>query len=82
MNLPTGGSATYTVTVAAGQGFSCTVNLAVSGLPKFANPKFTPTAIVNSGSSALMVNTNRNVATGHAKAAWRSPATWSTAAPA
>jgi len=58
------GSATYTVTITAGQGFSGMVNLSVSGLPKFANSKFNPTPIVNSGTSVLTVNTNRNVAIG------------------
>jgi PKD repeat protein len=58
------GTATYTVTITAGQGFSGTVNLSVSGVPKFANAKFNPISIVNSGTSILTVNTNRNVAVG------------------
>jgi len=59
-----GGNATYTVTIAAGSGFSGTVTLAVSGVPKFANPKFTPASVANSGTSVFTVSTNRNVATG------------------
>jgi len=59
-----GGNATYTVTIDAGSGFSGTVTLAVSGVPKFANPKFTPASVANSGTSVFTVSTNRNVATG------------------
>ena len=59
-----GGSANYTVTIGAGAGFSGTVTLSASGLPKFSNAKFTPISVVNSGTSVLMVNTNRNVAPG------------------
>jgi hypothetical protein len=57
------GKARFTVTV-DGQGFSGTVGLTISGLPKFATAKFVPTSIVNSGSSALTVSTNKNVASG------------------
>jgi PKD repeat protein len=59
-----GASGSYTVTIAAGPGFSGTVNLSVSGLPKFANAKFNPVSVVNSGTSVLTVSTNRNVAIG------------------
>jgi len=64
LTIGRGGSGTYTVTIAAGPGFSGTVNLSVSGLPKFANSKFNPVSVVNSGTSVLTVNTNRNVAIG------------------
>ena len=43
---------------------SGTVNLSVSDLPKFANAKFNPVSVVDSGTSVLTVNTNRNVAIG------------------
>ena len=59
-----GGNASYTVTITSGQGFSGTVNLSVSGVPKFATAKFTLASIVNSGTSTLTVNTNRNVTIG------------------
>ena len=64
LTLPRGGSGNYTVTIAAGAGFTGTVTLSASGLPKFANAKFTPISVVNSGTSVLTVNTNRNVAAG------------------
>jgi len=59
-----GGNASYTVTIAGGTGFTGTVTLSASGLPKFANAKFNPVSVVNSGTSVLTVNTNRNVAPG------------------
>ena len=59
-----GGSASYSITVTAGQGFSGTVTFSVSGLPKFAAAKFSPASVVNAGTSALTVNTNRKVSAG------------------
>jgi uncharacterized membrane protein len=64
LTIPRGGSGNYTVTIAAGAGFTGTVTLSASGLPKFANAKFTPISVVNSGTSVLTVNTNRNVGAG------------------
>jgi hypothetical protein len=52
------------VTIEGGTGFTGTVTLSASGLPKFANAKFNPVSVVNSGTSVLTVNTNRNVAPG------------------
>jgi uncharacterized membrane protein len=63
LTIGRGGNGSYTVTI-AGPGFAGTVNLSVGGLPKFANPKFNPISVVNSGTSVLTVNTNRNVAAG------------------
>jgi len=63
LTIGRGGNGSYTVTI-AGSGFAGTVNLSVSGLPKFANPKFNPISVVNSGTSVLTMNTNRNVAVG------------------
>jgi galactose oxidase-like protein/PKD domain-containing protein len=60
-----GGTASYTVTIGAVQGFTGTVILSVTGEPRFANDKFTPTSVVNSGTSVLTVNTNRNIAAGN-----------------
>jgi aminopeptidase S len=62
LTIGRGASGAYTVTIAAGPGFSGTVNLSVNGLPKFASSKLNPVSVVNSGTSVLTVNTNRNVA--------------------
>jgi len=59
-----GGTVTYTVTITGAGGFTGTVTLTESGEPRFANAKFNPTSVVNSGTSVLTVNTNRNVASG------------------
>ncbi len=56
-----GGVATYTVTITAGQGFSGTVNLTVSGAPSRATKTFNPASIVNSGTSVLTIDTEPNV---------------------
>ena len=52
-----GTSATYTVTVAASQGFAGTVALTASGLPSGATATFNPSSITTSGSSTLTVTT-------------------------
>jgi uncharacterized membrane protein len=57
------GNTTYTATV-AGQGFTGIVNFSVSGLPKFATARFTPSSVTNSGTSTLSVDTKKNVAPG------------------
>jgi hypothetical protein len=64
LSITRGAKGNYAVTVTAGQGFTGTVNFSVNGLPKFANAKFTPTSVVNSGNAVLTVTTNRNVAPG------------------
>lgn len=51
-------------TVAAAPGFSGTIALSISGLPKFANGSFSPSTISGSGTSSLSINTNKNVARG------------------
>jgi galactose oxidase-like protein/PKD domain-containing protein len=51
-------------TVAGAPGFSGTIALAISGLPKFATGSFNPSTISGSGTSSLTVNTNKNVARG------------------
>jgi PKD repeat protein len=56
-----GAIATYNVTITAGQGFSGTVNLTVSGVPARATATFNPASIANSGTSVLTVDTNPNV---------------------
>ena len=59
-----GGATTYTVTVPGGTGFVGTIALSVSGIPGHTNVQFTPTTIVNSGTSTLTVDTRRKVARG------------------
>ena len=58
------GSTTYTVTVPGGTGFVGTIALSVSGVPGHTTVQFTPTTIVNSGTSTLTVDTRRKVARG------------------
>jgi subtilase family serine protease len=55
-----GGSATYTVTTTALNGFAGTLNLSVTGLPPFATGTFTPTSLPGSGSSTLTIATTSN----------------------
>ena len=57
------GSTTYTVTVTS-QGFSGLLTLSVTGLPKFVQAKFTPSSLVNAGTSTLTINSNKNVTGG------------------
>jgi galactose oxidase-like protein/PKD domain-containing protein len=59
-----GGSATYVAKITGGAGFSGTTTLSVTGLPKTATAKFTPSAIVNSGSSTLSITTGRRTTRG------------------
>ncbi len=57
-----GGSTTYTVTVAAGQGFSGPVNFTVTGLPsRRATATFSPASLAGSGKSVLTVSTEHKV---------------------
>ncbi len=56
-----GGVATYTVTITAGQGFSGTVTLSVSGGPSRATTTWKPVSVVNAGTSVLTIDTDRNV---------------------
>jgi len=58
-----GGNSKYSVAI-TGAGFSGTVTLAVNGLPKFVNGKFTPATFVGPGTATLTVSSNRNVAAG------------------
>jgi hypothetical protein len=58
-----GGDTNYSVQITS-DGFSGTVAFTVSGLPKFASAKFTPTTIVNGGTTVLTISTNRKVARG------------------
>jgi hypothetical protein len=53
-----GGSTTYTVTVAAQNGFTGTVALSAGGVPSGATASFNPPSINGSGSSTLTVTTS------------------------
>jgi hypothetical protein len=57
VSVSPGGTATYTVNVAALNGFTGTVSLAATGLPTGALPSFAPTSITTSGSSTLTITT-------------------------
>lgn len=57
-------STNYTVTVTPGAGFTGTVTLSVSGLPRRTSATFTPKSVAGSGSSAMTISTNRNTPTG------------------
>ena len=59
-----GGTATYTVNVAAVNGFVGTVNLSAAGLPGSASAAFSPATIVSSGSSTLTIATTAGTPTG------------------
>jgi hypothetical protein len=61
-----GGTATYTVSETALNGFTGTVNLSVSGLPAGATSSLNPTAITGSGSSTLTVQTSSKTPAGSA----------------
>jgi hypothetical protein len=58
-----GGAATYTVTVAS-QGFSGTVTLSTSALPRAVTAKFSPGSITNAGTSTLTLDSKKNVVRG------------------
>jgi hypothetical protein len=55
----------YTVTVAAQNGFTGTVSLSVTGLPSGAIAKFSSSSISTSGSSTLTVSTTTSTAAGN-----------------
>jgi len=59
-----GNNTSYTVSVAASNGFAGTVGLSVTGLPQGASGSFNPTSITTSGSSTLTVNTSSTTAAG------------------
>jgi PKD repeat protein len=57
------GTTTYSVTVTS-QGFSGLVTLSVSGVPKFARATFTPSSLVNAGTSTLTITSSKKVNSG------------------
>lgn len=52
---PSGGSAAYTATVTAANGFNGTVTWSASGLPSGATANFNPPSVIGSGSSTMTV---------------------------
>ena len=59
-----GSSTQYTVTITPGAGFSGTVALSVTGLPRRTSSSFNPPSITNSGSSTLTISANRRAPLG------------------
>jgi uncharacterized membrane protein len=59
-----GNNTSYTVNVAASNGFAGTVGLSVTGLPQGATGSFNPTSIMTSGSSTLTVSTSSTTPVG------------------
>jgi uncharacterized membrane protein len=57
-------STSYTVTVGALNGFTGTVNLSVTNLPRNSTASFSPASITGSGTSTLTVTTNSTTRTG------------------
>jgi hypothetical protein len=53
-----GSSTSYTVNIAGSTGFSGTVALGVSGLPRKINASFNPSSVVGSGTSTLKISPN------------------------
>jgi Galactose oxidase-like, Early set domain/PKD domain len=56
-----GGTATYSVTIAAGSGFSGTAIFSVTGAPPRSSASFSPASVVDSGTSVLTVATQQSV---------------------
>lgn len=59
-----GGSAQYTVTIGALNGFADTVNFSVSGLPTGATTSFNPATVSGSGASTMTITTAATSPTG------------------
>jgi hypothetical protein len=59
-----GGSTSYTVSVAAVNGFTGSVTLSASGLPAGASANFAPATVIGSGTSTLTVTTTSAAQTG------------------
>src|SRR5260370_29412241 len=62
--LVAGNNTSYTVAIAAQNGFTGAVGLSAAGLPSGASASFTPASISGSGSSTLNINTTASTATG------------------
>jgi hypothetical protein len=55
----------YTVTITPINGFTGTVSLGLTGVPSNASGTYSPTSIVNSGSSTLTIQTATNTPVGN-----------------
>jgi len=64
VTISRGGNASYHVAISSGAGFSGTVTLSVSGLPKLVTGKFTPASVVNAGTATLILDSKKNVPPG------------------
>src|SRR5215472_1398170 len=60
-----GSAASYTVSMAAQNGFTGTITLSVAGLPTGATARFSPSAISTSGSSTLTISTPSSTSAGN-----------------
>jgi hypothetical protein len=63
-NVVPGAGTSYTATITAINGFTGTVNLALTGLPAGATYSFNPTSITNSGSATLTITTSSTTPSG------------------
>jgi hypothetical protein len=63
VTIARGSNAKYVITITPGAGFTGTVNLSVSGVPRRASASFSPASIATSGSSTLTVSTQRKTPT-------------------
>src|SRR6185295_10629791 len=59
-----GGTTSYTVTVAPQNGFTGTVDFAVTGLPTGATATFSPASVTGSGATTLGVTTDTSIQAG------------------
>ncbi|PYV93507.1 MAG: hypothetical protein DMG90_02010 [Acidobacteria bacterium] len=65
MKIRAPNSGTYSLAVAAVQGFTGTVNLSVTGLPPFVTAVFNPPSIAGSGTSVLTLQVDKQAPTGN-----------------
>ncbi len=59
LTVTRGTNGSYTVTVGAQNGFTGTVTLSVSGVPRNTTATFNPTSVAGSGTSTLTINSSR-----------------------
>jgi hypothetical protein len=64
LTVSRGSNGSYSVTVTPGSGFTGTVGLSVSGLPRRTSASFSPASITGSGTSTMTVSANRKSPTG------------------
>jgi hypothetical protein len=64
LQVSRGGNGSDTITVTALQGFAGTVSLSLSGLPARTSATWNPPTVTGSGSSVLVIHTNKRARTG------------------